>query len=173
LAGLETGADDYITKPFNTRMLLARIKNLIDLRRIMQQNIQRRLTLQPVKVSQAKIDEDFIGELQEAIDKNLSDPDFNVDALCGRLYLSRATLYRKVHALTSESPTDFIRSVRLKRGAELLKQDFGTVTDVAFEVGFSSAAYFTKCFKEKFQQLPSSFLSSKAGALNGEHNKEI
>ena len=170
LAGLETGADDYITKPFSTRILLARIKNLIDLRRIMQQNIQRRLTLQPAKVSIAKIDEDFLDELQKAIDKNLSDPDFNVDALCGRLYLSRATLWRKIHALTGESPTDFIRSVRLKRGAELLEQDFGTVTDVAFEVGFSSAAYFTKCFKEKFQQLPSSFLSSKAGYLNGEHN---
>ncbi len=71
--------------------------------------------------------------------------------------MSHATLYRKIHALTGESPTEFIRSFRLKRGAELLKSDFGSILEVALEVGFASANYFTKCFKKKFHQLPSTF----------------
>ena len=94
------------------------------------------------------------------IEKNLSDPDFNVEQLGKKLYMSRATLYRKIHALTGESPNDFIQTYRLKRGAELLENNFGSVLEVAFEVGFSSASYFTKCFKKKFNQLPSAFQAS-------------
>jgi AraC-like DNA-binding protein len=76
--------------------------------------------------------------------------------------MGRTTLYRKILALTGEPPTEFIRSYRLKRGAELLKSGMGSVLEVAFEVGFSSANYFTKCFKKKFHQLPSSFQASEA-----------
>lgn len=71
--------------------------------------------------------------------------------------MSRPTVYRKIQALSGESPTDFIRSYRLKRAAELLKSNFGSILEVALEVGFSSATYFTKCFKKKFQQLPSDY----------------
>jgi CheY-like chemotaxis protein/AraC-like DNA-binding protein len=160
LHGLETGADDYITKPFSTKILMARIKNLIDLRRHFQLTLYREMTQQPVKMSISEIDREFIKELQEVIEKNLSDPDFNVEQLGKKLYMSRATLYRKIHALTGESPNDFIQTYRLKRGAELLEKNFGTVLEVAFEVGFSSASYFTKCFKKKFNQLPSAFQAS-------------
>jgi len=155
IRGLEAGADDYITKPFSTPILLARVKNLIDLRRQLQQNRSREMTLQPVKVSVSPRDEEFIKELNQAIEKDLSEPDLNVEALGKRLYMSHTPLYRKIHALTGESPGEYIRSYRLKRAAELLRADFGSVTDVAYEVGFSSTAYFTKCFKEKFHQLPS------------------
>ena len=162
LQGLETGADDYVTKPFNTRILCARIKNLIDLRRQMQLTLNREMTLQPVKISISAMDKKFIKRLQEVIRENISDPDFNIEQLCKKMEMSQPTLYRKIHALSGESPTDFIRSYRLKRGAELLKNNFGTVLEVAFEVGFSSAGYFTKCFKEKFHRLPSSYQASEA-----------
>jgi signal transduction histidine kinase/DNA-binding response OmpR family regulator len=157
IKGLETGADDYVTKPFNTKILGARIKNLIALRRHLQQTIDREMTLQPTKLAVSTVDKEFITDLKEVIEKNISDPDFNVEELCRRLYMSHATLYRKIHALTGESPTEFIRSYRLKRGAELLKSDVGSILEVALEVGFSSANYFTKCFKKKFHQLPSTF----------------
>jgi signal transduction histidine kinase/DNA-binding response OmpR family regulator len=162
LQGLETGADDYITKPFNTKILKARIKNLIDIRHQLQKNINREMTLQPVKTSISKIDREFLHDLHKVINKNLSDEEFNVDQLCKKLYIGRTTLYRKVLALTGETPTDFIRSYRLKRGAELLKKNFGTVLEVAFEVGFSNSSYFAKCFKEKFHQLPSEYQASES-----------
>jgi signal transduction histidine kinase/DNA-binding response OmpR family regulator len=157
LQGLETGADDYITKPFNTKILEARIKNLIDIRSQLQKNLNREMTLQPVKTSVSKIDREFLKELQDVIKKNLSDPEFNVEELCKKLYMGNTTLYRKIQALCGQTPTEFIRSCRLKRAAQLLESGFGSVTEVAFEVGFSSRTYFTKCFKQRFNQLPSNF----------------
>jgi len=162
IAGLETGADDYITKPFNTKILCARIKNLVDLRRHWQETIHREMTLKPVQKSVSQIDKEFVKDLQETINQNIADPEFNVEELCKRLYMGRTTLYRKILALTGEPPTEFIRSYRLKKGAELLKRGKGSVLEVAFEVGFSSANYFSKCFKKKFHQLPSSFQASEA-----------
>jgi DNA-binding response OmpR family regulator len=157
IKGLETGVDDYITKPFSTKILTARIKNLIDLRRQFQMTLYREMTQQPNKMLISQIDRDFIRELQEVIEKNLSDTEFNVEQLGKKLYMSRATLYRKIHALTGESPNEFVRSYRLKRAAELLESNFGSILEVSFEVGFSSSSYFTKCFKKKFNRLPSSF----------------
>ncbi len=157
LQGLETGADDYVTKPFSTKILCARIQNLIDLRRHLQQTWNREMTLQPTKIAVSEVDREFIKELKQVMEKNISDTDFNVEQLCQKLYMSHATLYRKIHALTGETPTDFIRSYRLKRGAELLKKGMESVLEVALEVGFSSANYFSKCFKKKFHQLPTDF----------------
>ncbi|NIM12294.1 MAG: response regulator [Candidatus Aminicenantes bacterium] len=157
LRGLETGADDYITKPFNTRQLHARIKNLIDLRRQWQLKIERQMGLQLDEISVSSMDEAFIKEMHEVIEKNLSDPEFNVEQLAKKLYMSRATLYRKIHALTGEPPHRFIRSYRLKRAAQLLKAKFGNVGEVAQEVGITNISYFSQCFKEKFHQLPSEF----------------
>jgi signal transduction histidine kinase/DNA-binding response OmpR family regulator len=162
IRGLETGADDYITKPFNTKILCARIKNLVDLRRHYQETFHREMSLKPVQKSVSQIDKEFVNDLQEVINQNISDPEFNVEDLCKRLYMGRTTLYRKILALTGEPPTEFIRAFRLKRGAELLKKGTGSVLEVAFEVGFSSANYFSKCFKKKFHQLPSSFHASEA-----------
>ncbi|MCP5049179.1 MAG: response regulator, partial [bacterium] len=160
--GLETGADDYITKPFSIKILMARIRNLIELRRQMQLNINRGMTIQTDKIAVSAIDREFIKDLQDAINTNLPDTEFNVEALAKKLYMDRSTIYRKVLALTGETPTDFIRSCRLKRGAELLKNGHITVLEVALEVGFSSANYFTKCFKKKFHQLPSEFQAEKS-----------
>jgi signal transduction histidine kinase/DNA-binding response OmpR family regulator len=153
--GLETGADDYITKPFNTKILLTRIKNLIDLRRQLQEKIQRQMLLQPEEIKVSSIDQKFLKKLQDIIEENLSDPDLNVEALSEKMDITRVTLNKKIHALSGETANEFIRSYRLKRSVQLLKQNFGSVTDVAFEVGFSNHSYFTKCFREKFHQLPS------------------
>jgi signal transduction histidine kinase/DNA-binding response OmpR family regulator len=161
LHGFEEGADDYITKPFNTKILLARIKNLIDLRRHFQLTLHREMAKQPAKMPVSKIDVQFLKELREAIEKNLSDPDFNVGQLGKILYMSRATLYRKIHALSGESPVEFLQSYRLKKAAELLENDFGSVLEVSFEVGFASSSYFTRCFKKKFHQLPSDYRKSE------------
>jgi CheY-like chemotaxis protein len=162
IEGLETGADDYITKPFSTRILEARVKNLIELRRQLHIKMNREMTLQPAEISVSSMDQKFLKELQEMIEKNLADPGFNVEQLANKLYMSQSTLYRKILALTGETVTEFIRSYRLKRAAQLLKARFGNVTEVAFEVGFSNTAYFTKCFKKKFHRLPSQFQAAEA-----------
>jgi signal transduction histidine kinase/CheY-like chemotaxis protein len=157
IEGLETGADDYITKPFNTRILCSRIKNLIALRRHLQQTFDREMTLMPTKMAVSSLDKEFLDSVHDVLAKNISDPDFNVESLCEKLYMSRSTIYRKIQALSGESPTSYIRSYRLKRGAQLLKRHYGSVLEVSFEVGFSNSSYFTKCFKDKFQQLPSEY----------------
>jgi len=157
IQGLDTGADDYITKPFNTNILCARIKNLLNLRLQLQLNRQRQMTLQPMEISVSSVEEAFYKELQKVIEKNLSDSEFNVEQMRKRLYMSRATLYRKVMALTGESPQLFIRSYRLKRAAQLLEANYGNVNEVATKVGFANTAYFSICFKEKFHQSPSSY----------------
>ncbi len=162
LKGLETGADEYIIKPFNTKILCARIKNMVDLRRQLQMKLDREMKLQPAEISVSTIDEKFIENLQAVIDNNISDPDFNVENLKKKLSMSQPTLYRKILALSGKSPTEFIKSYRLKRAAQLLESGFGSVTEVAFEVGFASRTYFTKCFKEKFHQLPSEYKDGRS-----------
>lgn len=159
--GLETGADDYITKPFNTKILLARIENLIRQRLRLQESMRQRMSLQPVTVSLSKVDEEFVKELQEAIEKNISDSQLNVKKLGEILYMSHTSLYRKIQALTGESPVEFIRSYRLKRAAEMIRSGSGSVTEISEEVGFSSPAYFSRRFKEKFNQSPSEYKSAK------------
>ncbi|MCP5048334.1 MAG: response regulator, partial [bacterium] len=162
LEGYETGADDYITKPFSTPLLRARIKNLIDLRRSLQLNFNREVGLEPLpRMSISRIDREFLKDLETVVRKNLSEPEFNVEDLSKRLYTSRATLHRKVQALFGDTPTNIIRAFRLQHALKLLKNNFGSVTEVAFEVGFTSRAYFTKCFKEKYRKLPSDYLSSQ------------
>jgi signal transduction histidine kinase/DNA-binding response OmpR family regulator len=162
IQGLDTGADDYITKPFSTRILCARIKNLLDLRRQLQLKRKRQMSLEPMEISVSSMDEAFYKELQQVIEKNLSNSEFNVEQMGKKLYMSRATLYRKIMALTDESPQMFIRSYRLKRAAQLLKANYGNVNEVAAKVGFSKSAYFSQCFKEKFHQSPSSYQTSEA-----------
>jgi signal transduction histidine kinase/DNA-binding response OmpR family regulator/ligand-binding sensor domain-containing protein len=161
IQGLQTGADDYITKPFNSKILAVRIKNLIELRRQLQQKIQKQMLLQPAEIAVSSMDQAFIKDMQEIIEKNLSKSGFSVEELSKKLYMNRATVYRKIMALTGENPTEFIRSYRLQRAAQLLRDKFGTVSQVASAVGFDNPAYFAKCFKEKFHQLPSSYQASE------------
>ncbi|MCP4216087.1 MAG: response regulator [bacterium] len=157
LRGLDTGADDYISKPFNSESLLARIDNLIQLRRQLQLKIQRDKKLLPSEVPVSSMDDQFLNSFQEIIETHLDDPDFNIEVLCEKLLVGRATLFRKIPALTGEKPNQFIQSYRLKRAAQLLKDNYGNVTEVAMAVGFSSSQYFSTLFKEKFHQSPKAF----------------
>jgi signal transduction histidine kinase/DNA-binding response OmpR family regulator len=162
IEGLEN-ADDYITKPFHIKILCARIKNLIDLRTHMQQTIKREMTRQPVKISMSQNDKVFLKKITQLINENIADTDFNVAQMCKELDISQPSLYRKICALTGETPTEFIRSFRLKRGAELLRKNPAmTVLEVAMEAGFANANYFAKCFKKMFHQSPSTYQASES-----------
>ncbi|MGD8779586.1 MAG: ATP-binding protein [Ignavibacteria bacterium] len=159
IQGLETGADDYITKPFNVEILSIRIKNLIELGRQIQQKYQKQLFLQPAEIRVTSVDETFLKTLHELVEENLSDPEFNIENLTDKFNMSYTSLFRKIKALTGEAPVKFLRSYRLKRAAQLIKAKSGNITEIAFSVGFNNSAYFTKCFKEQFNRLPSEFHS--------------
>ncbi len=154
IRGLDTGADDYVTKPFNTQILLARIRNLIELRRQLQLKIQRRKMLLPAEITVSSQDDQFLKDFQQIIEENLSSTDLDIDVLHRKLLMGRTTLFRKVKALTGENPMEFIQSYRLERAAQLLKKNFGNVTEVAMAVGFSTPSYFSECFKKKFHVSP-------------------
>jgi AraC-like DNA-binding protein len=134
----------------------------VDLRRQLQEKYKREMMLQPAEIQVSSVDREFMKDLQKAMEANLSDPEFTIDRLAGLLYVSRTTLNRKIRALTGESANRYIQIYRLKRGAQLLKANFGNVTQVAFEVGFSSSPYFAKCFKEIFHQPPQSYQAAES-----------
>ena len=130
------------------------------------------ISLEPRKVKVTSQDEKFLKEFQNILEKNLSDPDFDIDALCAKLYISRATLFRKVKALTKETPNEFIQSYRLKRAAQLLRENFGNVTEVAEAVGFSDQFYFSKCFKNRFCRPPKQYQLEQLKKNKGESQIE-
>ena len=109
----------------------------------------------------ASANDTFIRDLKKVIDENLSNQDLNVELLADKLYMSHSSLYRKIQALTGETPKLFIRSYRLQQALRLLKSNFGNITEVAFGVGFSSTAYFSRCFKTQFNCSPSDFLAKQ------------
>jgi len=162
IEGLETGADDYITKPFNMKELLTRIHNLIDQRQKLRERFSREVTLQPKEIAITSADEQFLNRTIEIIEKNMGEEDFDVAALQQQIGLSHMQMFRKLKALTDQAPSDFIRSIRLKRSANLLEQKFGNVAEVAYEVGFNNLSYFAKCFKEMFGESPSEYMKNKS-----------
>jgi transcriptional regulator GlxA family with amidase domain len=157
LKGLETGADDYLVKPFNAKELSIRIKNLIEQRRKLRERFTRDITLSPKDISVTSADERFLERAMEIIEKNMSDPEFGVDIFGKEAGLSHSQLHRKIRALTNQSPVEFIRMIRLKRAASLLKQEYGNVAEIAYEVGFSNPSYFAECFRKQFGKSPSEY----------------
>ncbi len=162
IQGLETGADDYITKPFNMKILSVRVKNLIELRRQLQLKIQRQFNLLPDNIPIQTLDDKFLKELHDKVQANMTDPDFNIDSLVIKMDMSRTSLFQKIKALTGMTPNEYILAFRLEQAARMLKAKFGTVTDVAYELGFSSSSYFAKLFKERFHCLPSTYMSKES-----------
>ncbi len=157
LQGLETGADDYLVKPFDQEELLVRIKNLISLREKLQQKYQGESMLRPVEIKSTSVQEKFLKKLTEVIDVNLDNDQFGVDDLGREMAMSRSQVHRKLKALTNQSASNYIRNYRLHRAADLLKQDAGNVTEIAFQVGFNSQTYFSSSFSELFSCSPSEY----------------
>ena len=158
IEGLETGADDYLTKPFNGNELLARTKNLIEQRKKLRELFaDKKLHIDPKKVTVTSIDQKFLEQLLALLEVNHSHGDFGVPQMQEALAMSKSQLHRKLKALTDEAPGELLRNFRLKRAAQLLSQKADTVTQIAYGVGFNDLSYFTKCFKELYGVVPSSY----------------
>ncbi|MCF0072847.1 response regulator [Dyadobacter sp. CY261] len=157
LQGLETGADDYLTKPFEVKELLIRVGNLIEGRRRLKERYSREVVLQPVNIAISSVDEQFLSRAMAVIEQFMSDENFNVETFGKEIGMSRMQLYRKLQALTGQSPSDFVKTIRLQRAAQLLSANSGTVSQIADQVGFTSHSYFSKCFQEQYGKTPSAF----------------
>lgn len=154
--GYEHGADSYITKPFHSKVLLARIENLLRQRQLLK-NLYQGTKEAEKEISEAHLedrDKQFLKQLQAIIQKNLSDSEFGVEDMGQQIGLSRVQLYRKVKAMTGSSVVDLLRKARLVKARRLLETRSMSVSEVAYEVGFSAPSYFTKCFKEEYGMLP-------------------
>ncbi|MEM9834817.1 MAG: ATP-binding protein, partial [Bacteroidota bacterium] len=160
LAGLETGADAYLVKPFNPEELRLRIRKLVEQRTQLRSHFQQELMVSPQAIKVNSTDERFLQQAVALIDIQLSNPDFTVAEWQQELNLSRMHLHRKLKALTGQSATEFIRTYRLKRAAQLLAQRADNVSQIAYQVGFSSLAYFTTSFKSQFGCTPSEYAKS-------------
>ena len=168
IEGYESGADAYITKPFSAEVLMARIGNLLKSRHQLKDlfgKVAGTEGTDPVEtpaeelIPQNKKEDAFVTKFRDFVEKNLADSDLNVETIGAELGLSRVQLYRKVKALTGQSPVELLRTARLQKGRELLQTTDKNVSEVAYEVGFTAPSYFTKCFKDEFGISPSDLSS--------------
>lgn len=159
IQGYDGGADSYISKPFNSRLLLSRIRNLIANRRQLKQFFGDNRTMEKESIS--SLDKDFVTRFRSLVEDRLKDPELNVEDLGRDMGMSRVQLYRKLKSLTNYSPNELLRRMRLKKAASLLASSEMTIAEVAYEVGFSSPSYFTKCYKEEYGESPTEFLKRK------------
>ncbi|RMG22799.1 MAG: response regulator [Bacteroidetes bacterium] len=154
IEGLQKGADDYLVKPFSAEELKVRMANLIELRKKLRAQLNKVIKLEPEEIQVHSMDEAFIKRVIEAVTRYMDHEAFGVEDLGREVGMSRSQLHRKLTALTGMSPSLFIRHLRLKRAHSLLEQQAGTAAEIAYTVGFSSPAYFSKCFKEEFGITP-------------------
>jgi DNA-binding response OmpR family regulator len=155
LQGLNTGADDYQTKPFTFQVLAARIENLIRQRQHLRERFSRGMAIQPSRITVNDTDEQFLNRAITVVEAHLADVTFDVEQLENALNMSQMQLYRKLTSLTSMSGNVFIRHVRLHRAKQLLEESNLTVAEIAYRVGFNSPSYFTRAYKKEFGVLPS------------------
>ena len=156
-AGYKAGADAYIAKPFDMEVLLARINNLLEKQEKRQRDFSHSISLDPKTVTDSSPDEDFLKEVIACIEKNIDNSEYTIDSLSTDVVMSRMSLYRKMKSLTGQTPADFIRTVRLKTAAKLLKEEKCTVSEACYRTGFASPQNFAKHFKEMFGVLPSQY----------------
>ncbi len=156
--GFESGADAYIPKPFNESLLQIRVRKLIENREKIKTYFQKNLTFGERKEHVAEIDKSFITKFRKIIEDKLIDSDLNVDEIGRSLGLSRVQLYRKIKSLTNYAPNELVRIIRLKASEQLLIKTEKSISEIAYETGFSSPSYFTKCFKEYFNESPTDYI---------------
>jgi signal transduction histidine kinase/ligand-binding sensor domain-containing protein/DNA-binding response OmpR family regulator len=157
--GLETGADDYVNKPFNPKVLQLKVRNLIRTRELIRKAYRdsEALSLEPRLITLTSTDETFIRKVLSSVEENMNNADYSVEELGTDIGMSRMQLYRKMKALTGQSANEFIRTIRLKRAAQLLVQDQMTVAEITYAVGFNDLQYFRECFKKQFNMTPSEY----------------
>lgn len=157
IEGLETGADDYITKPFNMQLLQLRIRNLIAIRERLKDQSTRSMELSPSAITVTSIDEEFLQKFIGLVETHMDESEYSIDDLAHQIAMSRMQLYRKLKALTGETPNTLIRNIRLKRAAQLLDTRQYNISEVAYKVGFTDLKYFRERFKERFGVVPSEY----------------
>lgn len=170
IKGLETGADDYITKPFSTPLLQTRVRNLLEIRKTLKEKFSRGILSDPVEYAVVPQDKAFVQKIIQLIEKHMIDNELSVESFSEELGLSRAQLYRKIKGSTGLTVTELLRSVRMKKAAALLLEGKMNVNEIMYAVGYVSQSYFNKCFKEIFNVTPSEYAMCKS--QEQESNKE-
>lgn len=156
--GFESGADAYIPKPFNEDLLRIRVRKIVENREKVKAFFQKNLTFGDRKEAVVEIDKTFMSKFRKLIEERLIDSDLNVDEIGKNLGLSRVQLYRKIKSLTNYAPNELVRIIRLKAAEQLLINSEKTISEIAYDSGFTSPSYFTKCFKEYFNESPTEYL---------------
>ena len=157
IEGLETGADDYIMKPFDAKELKVRIKNLIEQRKKLREHFQREGIFNLDNKNITSVDKKFLEKAVKIINEHLSDSLFGVELFANKIALGRATLHKKLVALIGEPPSELIKRMRLDKAAKLIEINFGNISGIALEVGFNNPAYFSECFRKQFGVTPSQY----------------
>ncbi|GAA3557323.1 hybrid sensor histidine kinase/response regulator transcription factor [Snuella lapsa] len=160
-SGYQTGADAYITKPFDANILEVRVANLIKARKNLIEKFKKELILQPKEVTVTSADEIFLKKAIDLVEEHISNPDFTIPDFIDEMGMSRSVLYRKLKALTDQSISEFVRTIKLKRAAQLMRQTQMTISEIAFDLGFNDLKNFRKSFQKLFNVLPSEYRSTK------------
>ncbi len=158
IEGLKHGADDYITKPFNVKILLTRCNNLLVGRKILQQKYSKQIDNTTYKIASNELDQAFIDKVIRIIENNLSNESLDVNLLCSEMAIGRRVFFYKMKSITGDTPNDFIQNIRLKKAAWIIQNvPDKTISEISDELGYNSISYFGKCFKAKFGVVPSEY----------------
>lgn len=160
IEGLETGADDYIPKPFNFQILQLKMNNIIESRRKLRRSFISPEPVSAGKLSTNKLDEEFIEKAYRILENNYSDTDFTAEQFASEMFVSRSLLYKKIKALTDLNITDFINSYKLKKSVALIKTSDLSIAEIAFNSGFNDPKYFSRIFKKFYGYSPSNYIKS-------------
>ncbi|HET7896685.1 MAG TPA: response regulator, partial [Flavisolibacter sp.] len=161
IKGLGTGANDYITKPFNFEVLNAKIKNLLLLNSTLKKTYTKQIKVLTPEVQVESEDEKLLATISLYLEENLTNPQLSVEELSRHVGMSRSSLYSKLLELTGQTPVEYIRSVKLDKAAALLEKSDMNIAQIAYSVGFSTPNYFAKSFKAKYNMLPSEYLNKR------------
>ncbi len=163
LDSLEAGADAYIPKPFSFEILESKIRNLLEQRKMIRQASPGKIEITPSSMNLHSADDKLLQKALQIVEKNMDNPDFSVVELSTEIGMSRVHLYKKLTALTGKTPIEFIRSIRMKRAAQLLRDSQLTISEIAYKVGFNNPRYFSRYFKQEYNMLPSRFADKHKG----------
>ena len=157
IEGIETGADDYITKPFNMQYLEKRIINILKQRKQLKERFSRDMQAETKELPGSKVDQEFMDKVIRLVEENISDPEFSIDNLLEHFSFGRTVFYKKMKGVSGYSPKDFVRIIRMKKAGNLLLDSNITVAEVSFDVGYNDPEYFSKLFKKHFGETPSEY----------------